>query len=468
MKNLSTPLEVCPYIAGQKRTMLFFFGGRLTYLDKYLKFNMFNHRKLLTGSTPLFITLFLILIPLITAAANPLDVVVNEIAWMGTQVSYNDEWIELYNNTDSLINLDGWFIVHFTQKGEQGSAFDLSGTIPARGFYLLERTDDNSVPNITADKIYTGPLNNNGELLQLSDEQGTIIDLIDCIDGGWLAGDDKTKQTMERISPDSLGLEPDNWQTSQNPGGTPKSQNSIIVQIEPQPQDEPPESIVEVKPQQPTQQPKIYPTDVVFNEILPSPEGADEKGEWIEIFNQNNFEVDLSDWQISDTVGKITTLTFPAGTKITPNGFLVLSRPDTKITLNNDGDGLNLIQPDGKIIDSVTYEKAPRGQSYNRINSDWTWSTVLTPGKANIIPKSAVEGKETKVLEEKIGENAPKEEVKEKIKPEQGLAAIGKQVPREPLNSFFTLLIGLAIALFSGVIILILKKQIKKVYNQTI
>ena len=71
-------------------------------------------------------------------------------------------------------------------------------------------------------------------------------------------------------------------------------------------------------------------------------------------------------------------------------------------------------------------------------------------------------------MKEKIGENAPKEEVKEKIKPEQGLAAIGKQVPREPLNSFFTLLIGLAIALFSGVIILILKKQIKKVYNQTI
>jgi len=26
-------------------------------------------------------------------AANPSNVVINEIAWMGTEISYNDEWI---------------------------------------------------------------------------------------------------------------------------------------------------------------------------------------------------------------------------------------------------------------------------------------------------------------------------------------------------------------------------------------
>lgn len=26
-------------------------------------------------------------------AANPSDVIINEIAWMGSEVSYNDEWI---------------------------------------------------------------------------------------------------------------------------------------------------------------------------------------------------------------------------------------------------------------------------------------------------------------------------------------------------------------------------------------
>jgi len=208
--------------------------------------------------------------------------------------------------------------------------------------------------------------------------------------------------------------------------------------------------------------PIIYPSAVVINEILPSPTGPDETEEWVEIFNQNNFEVDLSNWQITDALGKTTIFTFPTGTKIAPNGFLVFSRPTTKITLNNDGDGLNLIHPDGKIIDSVTYEKAPRAQSYNRIDSNWAWSNVLTPGSTNIIPKSVVETKETTTLEKEIEEAAPKEERKEGIKPEQELAAIGKQIPEEKSNFFSILPIALALAIFSGIIILTIKKQINK------
>ena len=398
-------------------------------------------------SSPLFITLFLILIPSITAATKPLDVVINEIAWMGTTNSVNDEWLELYNNTENPINLDGWQLV--AQDGTP--KITLAGTIPANGFYLLERTNDDTVPGISADKIYTSALENSGENLKLYDNLNNIVDEVNCSEK-WLAGDNAAKQTMERKIDN-------NWQTSQNPGGTPKTKNSIVVQTEPQPQTRFDEPAVGDSHQQ------VYPSGIIINEILPSPKGQDEKEEWIEIFNQNNFEIDLSNWQITDIEGKTTTFTFLAGTKITPNGFLVLFRPTTKITLNNDGDGLNLIQPDGKIIDSVSYEKAPLDQSYNRIDSDWTWSTVLTPGKANIIPK---EEKETEVLKEKIGENIPKEEVKEKIKPEQGLAAIGKQVPEDKINFFPIFSVAFTIAIFSGVIILTLKKQMKKLYNKTI
>ncbi len=34
-----------------------------------------------------------------TQAAGAGDVLINEIAWMGTTASYNDEWIEWYNNS---------------------------------------------------------------------------------------------------------------------------------------------------------------------------------------------------------------------------------------------------------------------------------------------------------------------------------------------------------------------------------
>ena len=107
--------------------------------------------------------------------------------------------------------------------------------------------------------------------------------------------------------------------------------------------------------------------------------------EWIELYNSNNFDVDLSNWQLQDTVGTTTTYTIPVGTKILANGFLVFKRPETEIMLNNDQDGLNLLTPDKKIIDSMAFTSAPLNQSYNKTGSGWRWSTTLTPGTVNVV-----------------------------------------------------------------------------------
>ena len=48
---------------------------------------------------------------LLISEAKASSVVINEIAWMGTKDSYNNEWIELYNNTNFDINLKDWKIV---------------------------------------------------------------------------------------------------------------------------------------------------------------------------------------------------------------------------------------------------------------------------------------------------------------------------------------------------------------------
>ena len=176
---------------------------------------------------------------------------------------------------------------------------------------------------------------------------------------------------------------------------------------------------------------------------MPSPTGPDETDEWIEIFNTNNFEVDLSLWQITDTVGKTTIYTFPKGTKISPQNFLVIKRPETKITLNNNSDGLNLLQPDGKITDSLSYEKTLKGQSYNRLGDKWLWSENLTPGAINIIPTPVPITENNKLSEENPN----------------GLAVIGKSIKRLNFPSF---LAAFGAAIFSGTIILVIKKLVKK------
>ena len=403
----------------------------------------------------ILITLFFF--PFLVQAADSLDIVVNEIAWMGTEISSNDEWIELYNNTNSSVNLENW-----TLKAEDGvPEINLTGIIPAKSFYLLERTDDGTVPGISADLIYKGALGNNGEHLKLYDDSGKLIDEVNCNDG-WLDGKNETKQTMERI-------DFENWVSSRNSGGTPKTENSKqekLFEAEPQANEQPTENGSLLA------EPISYAVGIVFSEILPSPEGPDAENEWIEIFNQNDFEVDLSKWQISDTIGKTTTYTFLQERKIKPKGFLVLSRLTTKITLNNSGDGLKLIQPDGNIIDALTYEKAFQGQSYNQIpleskpltgqaESGWAWSKSLTPGLANLIPS----------VEAATEIGSPEIEFPEEEK--EKLAAIGesikqiqdKQIPEFP-KSLSVSLIALTVAIFSGAVILALKKKLKMIYNK--
>ncbi len=394
--------------------------------------------------------LFFIFFASSVQAARPLDVVINEIAWMGSTVSYNDEWIELYNNTETEINLSGWKL----------AKINLSGIIPLKGFYLLERTDDNTLPNIPANQIYTGALGNKGEILTLYDDLGNLIDQTDC-SGGWFGGDNSTKQTMERKNSQLPSNDSIDWGTSQSPGGTPKAENSPTISL-PFPIETPTQetSPVSLPKMQVNPTPLVYPTGIVINEILPSPEGPDTEEEWIELFNQNTSEIDLSGWQLSDTVGVTKNYTFPENTIISANGFLIFSRPITKITLNNSDDGLKLIQPDGKIGEEINYESAPRGQSYNLTNSGWVWSSFLTPGDFN---------KTTAIVSEVKEETDPLESLKAemiRLQPEQGLAAIGEQkISKNLSNSLSAPLVALFVATLSGLTILILKTRLQEKKN---
>ncbi len=142
----------------------------------------------------------------LTPQASPLDVVISEIAWMGTTASYNDEWIELYNTTGSSIDLTGWTL----DAADGTPSISLSGVISPGGYYLLERTDDDPVPGVPADLTYTGALGNDGEDLVLRDSAANVVDRVNC-SAGWFAGHNEARVPMVRVSTTASGSVTSTW-----------------------------------------------------------------------------------------------------------------------------------------------------------------------------------------------------------------------------------------------------------------
>lgn len=174
-----------------------------------------------------FLTIFFLLfvgfsfVPVFSESPPP--IVINEISWMGTQVSSANEWIEIFNASNKEVDVSSW-ILRSKSNSESGYTPNivLSGSIQANGYCLFERTADDTLPDVGADYIYTGALTNSGEKAELVDEEGNLVDLIDA-SGGWFAGDNDAKLSMERKDPLLSGSDPSNWQTSTISPGTPES-----------------------------------------------------------------------------------------------------------------------------------------------------------------------------------------------------------------------------------------------------
>lgn len=181
------------------------------------------------------------------------EVVINEVAWAGTAASPRDEWIELRNNTNRAIDLTGWtlrwregeeeIIIHFDSPTDNTKEVRRT-VIPARGFYLLERTDDETIRDIEADLLYTGTLRNSGETLRLVDPEGNVVDTANLDGGKWPAGTagdvaegDVPFASMERVDPTAPDSD-ENWASNDGVirngrdaegnriNGTPKAENS--------------------------------------------------------------------------------------------------------------------------------------------------------------------------------------------------------------------------------------------------
>jgi hypothetical protein len=129
---------------------------------------------------------------------------INEVAWMGTTESYLCNWVELYNQSSTPVDVTEWTLeiddtVRPLEEGDGKTA-----TVPSRGFLVLERvtnTCPDAVPGVFGWSIALGNLPNSGATLTLRRADDTVADQVA---GGtdWqnIGGDNDSKETAQRTS----------------------------------------------------------------------------------------------------------------------------------------------------------------------------------------------------------------------------------------------------------------------------
>lgn len=350
-------------------------------------------------------------------------IIINEI--MPNPQKGDNEWVELYNTTGTHIDLNNWLLIDASKKETT-----LSGIIGANNFILIEKINGNlnnsgdTIQLVSQDTIIDSltynstnnyaPLPQKGEALaRINESQNTQNNQIDFAITT-LPTPGQLNQIIQPIitKPETDAITIDNNiktipdtnkkksfnQDITNSGSIGINQNTISPIVEkplllcplcpPCEIIQTPTISSEENTITETKQPKTENTSysaIYISEFLPNPSGAD-TNEWIELYNPNNHDINLENWILDDSEGGSKPYTFSSQT-IPSEGYLLVKKNQTNITLNNTSDSVRLFSPDNEIQDQIDYDDCQENKSYAR-NQDQEWliTTELTPGYENIFP----------------------------------------------------------------------------------
>ena len=280
-----------------------------------------------------------------------------------------DEWIEILNPFNNVIDLSGWTVRDATRK-----ATALPDQLLGLGQFAVVTNP-------------FGKLNNDGDTIELVDPSGSVVDAVAYGTGG---------ETIPK-KPNALARNADGaWSVTS--ALTPGAENrfdaedatvpsAIAETVEPAPQttnNSNPQPVVDqptiptassttpISTIEPTAVELPGPTTLRLYEIYPNATGDDAAEEFIAIENFGTGVVDLQGWSVTDASGKTFSTSSPM--RIEPGATLALFRATTKIVLNNTSDSVALSAPDGTLIDSISYDSPPIGSVLRLQNSNWVWS----------------------------------------------------------------------------------------------
>lgn len=394
---------------------------------------------------------FIIIIPNEESEAQDVsDIVINEFLarpnsdWDGDDIydSSDDEWVELYNPTDILINVSGCFI------GDSGSEREITGNgdILPHGFFIIYGSDYGSLS-----------FNNAGDTVRFLDTDGTtVIDSYDFfsadqdVSEGREADGASSWITFESPTPGKRNYdEPPTIAFVLHTPLNPRSSNNVTIianvsddyrinfvnlsysinggdftDVEMKDDGIYPDTSADDRNftsqisyhvsgttmryyincsddnDQNTSWPLNAPTSyfsfafddedrtVVINEFLADPGSdwdgdgwADYNDEWIELYNPRNTLVNLGSWKIDDTTGiGSPSYSIPFGMVIEPKDFLLFYRNSTEIALDNYGDNITLMDETDSIADIYPYTTCSNDVACGRFpDGTENWNDYLLP-----------------------------------------------------------------------------------------
>ena len=260
------------------------------------------------------------------------------------------DWIELRNTTDHDIQLN-MFALSDNEKRPLKWRFPDGAVIPARGYYLVfcsgKDRQDRNMPGVYHTNFRISAEN---ETIILADSQGHVLDrvMIDNLpqDCSWGRNDSNQLQIFTTPTPTL----PNNQAGFNQMDLNLRSLNKTGVWIS------------EVQ---------------ASNHAVETYNGA-AKTDWIEIFNSGTSTVDLSDWGLSDDLGRGRKWQFPKGTAIAPGEYKVIlcdkdtsknspSQPHTSFKIGRlKQETITLTDPTGRVLDKMILPELKTDVSYGR------------------------------------------------------------------------------------------------------
>lgn len=132
--------------------------------------------------------------------------------------------------------------------------------------------------------------------------------------------------------------------------------------------------------------------ELVINEFLASnfSVAVDQDGQyddWIEIYNKGNMPINLENYRLSDKVDDLSLFTFPAGTIINSNEYIVVwadkditqSGYHANFKLSASGETIYLADANLAIVDSITYSSQVTDISFGRYPNGTGSFQSMTP-----------------------------------------------------------------------------------------